>query len=376
MLQPIGNQAMPAVQRSKILPGALVAFVMGVTLTVAVAESPPSEPQPNSVTEALTPIPVAVSAIRPRRYTADVTELCRDKPGGAAWIDRMQEDLYRTMCLTSAHFDGFFGNARFDDQYEATHGSIAVGTQWDERDHWDPSVRFRISLRLPQLSERFSAFVGRLESDEYVTDARDDFDTLPRQFAGEPDDQLLLGLGYRQPGRRGGYFDTSVGVKFDWPPEPYVKGAYHLALPFLEHNLLRFNETVFWRQEEGFGTTASIDIERPIAEAFLVRWTGSGTFSEDTEGVRWYSTATLYQNLGNVRALAYQAAISGETDHEVDIGDYGFRVIYRRRLHRDWLFLELRSSITWPRETLLERREANWGAGAAVEMQFGERRKK
>ena len=92
--------------------------------------------------------------------------------------------------------------------------------------------------------------------------------------------------------------------------------------------------------------------------------------------MRWYSTATLYQNLGNVRALAYQAAISGETDHEVDIGDYGFRVIYRRRLHRDWLFLELRSSITWPRETLLERREANWGAGAAVEMQFGERRKK
>jgi hypothetical protein len=50
-------------------------------------------------------------------------------------------------------------------------------------------------------------------------------------------------------------------------------------------------------------------------------------------------------------------------------------VIYRRRLHRDWLFLELRSSITWPRETLLENREANLGVGAAVELQFGERKK-
>jgi hypothetical protein len=38
------------------------------------------------------------------------------------------------------------------------------------------------------------------------------------------------------------------------------------------------------------------------------------------------------------------------------------------------LFLELRSNVTWPRENLLERREPVWGAGAAVEMMFGERR--
>ena len=354
----------------------LIALVMGVKLSVAVADPPSPEPPPKSEGSPLAPILLTVSTIEPRGYASAATELCKDKPGGAAWIDRMHEGLYRTMCLTSARFDGFFGNARFDDEYQATHGSIALGTQWDERDHWDPSLRFRVSLRLPQLSDRFSGFIGRLDPDEYVTDARDDFDTLPRQFAGEPDDQLLMGLGYRQPGRRGGYFDTSVGAKLDWPPEPYVKGAYHLALPFLERNLLRLNETIFWRQEEGFGTTASIDIERLLTEAFLIRWAGSGTFSEDTEGMKWYSTVTLYQNLGSVRALAYQAAISGETDHEVDIGDYGFRVIYRRRLHRDWLFLELRSSITWPRETLLEHRESNWGAGAAIEMQFGERRKK
>ena len=53
--------------------------------------------------------------------------------------------------------------------------------------------------------------------------------------------------------------------------------------------------------------------------------------------------------------------------------DYGLRVIYRRRIHLEWLFLELRSSITWPRETLLETREADWGAGIALEMLFGER---
>jgi hypothetical protein len=50
-------------------------------------------------------------------------------------------------------------------------------------------------------------------------------------------------------------------------------------------------------------------------------------------------------------------------------------LIYRRSVLRDWLFLELRSGISWPRETLLETREPNLSFGAAVEMMFGERGK-
>jgi hypothetical protein len=82
---------------------------------------------------------------------------------------------------------------------------------------------------------------------------------------------------------------------------------------------------------------------------------------------------TVYQSLRVRRALAYQAAITGETDGVVGVTDYGLRVMYRRSVYRDWLILELRSSITWPRETLDEVRKSNLGAGVALEMQFGER---
>ena len=89
--------------------------------------------------------------------------------------------------------------------------------------------------------------------------------------------------------------------------------------------------------------------------------------------MEWLSSVTLYQNLGHGRALAYQAGASGESDGEVPLKDYGLRLIFRRQIFREWLILELRSSITWPRETLLETRERNLGVGAAVEMQFGAR---
>lgn len=316
------------------------------------------------------PVPV-----KPAFPVADAAEVCQDKPQGPAWIDRMHGALYKSMCYTTVWFDGFFGNARFDDEYQATHGSLATGVLWDERDQWDPSVRFRVQMTLPQMSDRFSAFIGKVDPDEYVTEQRDDFDTLPRQFGREIDDEVLIGLGYRQPGRRGGYFDAGVGTSLDAPDEPYVKGSYRIAVPILEHNLLRLRETVFWEGNEGLGATTRFDLERLISDDFLARWTGSATVTQETEGVRWLSHVTLFQNLGVGRAISYQVGITAESERDVPITDYGLRVIYRRTIFdRDWLFLELRSNLTWPRESSLERRQSVWGAGAAIEMMFGERR--
>ena len=359
--------------RHRVIAAAAIGLV--VAAGFANAESTSDEPAPAEPKAILSAL-VDLVPLEPKALNADLTELCGDKPGGLAWIDRMQASLYRRMCLTAAGFDGFFGNARFDDEYEATYGSLSVGTLWDQRDQLDPTLRFRVNMKLPQFNDRFNGFIGRTDPDEYVTDLRDDFDTLPRQFGQSEDDAVLLGLGYRQPVRGGGHFDASVGAKLDWPPAAFVKGTYRLDQPFLERNLVRLHETIFWRDGEGFGFTSRIDLERLLAERFLLRWTSLGTISEDTEGVKWFSNVTLYQNLGGGRALAYQVGISGETEHDVDIADYGLRVIYRRHVFRDWLFLELRSSVGWPRETLAERRETNWGAGVALEMQFGERRRK
>ena len=314
-------------------------------------------------------------ALEPKGPPRQLTELCKDKPGGPAWLDRMQAGLYRAMCLTSARFDGFFGSARFDDEYQSTHGSVSIGALWDERDGLDPALRFRLRMKLPQLSDRFNVFIGRVDREEHVTELRDDFDTLPRQFGQDEDDAVLLGLGYSRPAHGAGDIDFDIGTELALPLDPYVKTRYRIALPFFEHNVLRFRETVFWQESEQFGTTTRFDLERLLDERFLARWTGSVTWSQDTDGVRWLSSLTLFQRLGTGRALAYQLGASGESSRDVPLEDYGFRLIYRRSVLRDWLFLELRSGISWPRETLLEARERNLNVGAAVEMTFGERTK-
>lgn len=316
---------------------------------------------------------LAPIAIELKPLPTEPPALCEDKPGGPAWLDRMQADLYRMMCLSAARFDGLFGNARFDDEYQATHGSVIAGTLWDQRKGADPTVRFRARLYLPQLSERFNAFIGKVDPNEHITEQRDDFDTLPRQFGHQEDDAVLIGLGYSQPEHGAGHFDADAGTELGLPMDPFVKGRYRITLPFLERNVLRLRETVFWQHSEGTGATSAFDLERLLAERFLLRWSGSATLTQNTQGVRWFSSVTLYQNLGSSRALAYQVGASGESNLDVPLSDYGFRLIYRRSILRDWLFLELRSSITWPRDTPIERRESNLGVGAGLELQFGER---
>ncbi|MGH8130699.1 MAG: hypothetical protein ACRES3_07585 [Steroidobacteraceae bacterium] len=351
-----------------------IAMLLWSGATAQEGEAESTSANESAAVEWIRALPVPVEPAFP---LTDVSELCRDKPQGPVWIDRMQGALYRSMCFTAVRFDSFFGSARFDDEYQATHGSLSVGALWDERDHWDPSVRFRVQMQLPRMSDRLSAFVGKVDPDEYVTEQRDDFDTLPRQFGRETDDEVLFGLGYSQPGRRGGRFDVSGGTSFDSPKEAYAKGTYRIALPLLARNLLRLRETIFWEDRERLGATTRFDLERLFTDDLLVRWTGSATFAQETEGVRWFSHVTLYQNLRDGRAISYQVGVAAESDLEVPVTDYGLRLIYRRTIFdRDWLFLELRSSLTWPRESLLERRESVWGAGAALEMMFGERRKR
>jgi hypothetical protein len=290
-----------------------------------------------------------------------------------AWVDWMRLRLSEAACSSSAWFDGFFGNTGRYEDYRATYGSISVGTLWDERNGFDPRLRFRVRLQLPQADERLNAFIGRVDRDDYVTGREEEFETLPREFGQADRDELLLGLGWRAPDRGGAWFDADAGIKLGFPMDPYVRGSWKYVHPFSTSTLLRLRESTFWRNTEGFGVTSRTDVDYVVRPGLLARFTGVGTLSEESEGVDWYSTATLYQSLDVARALAYQAIVSGETDRDVPLKDYGVQLIYRQRVSREWLFVELRSSVTWPKDELDEPRKPNWGVGIALEMMFGDR---
>lgn len=299
---------------------------------------------------------------------------CDDElPAEGALLERVRRRLTVTACASSAWLDSLFGDQFHYDDYRATYGSVSTGLLWSEYDGFDPRLRFRVRLQLPQWDARISAFAGRVGEEDFISDTENEFNALPtRQFGNLEDESVLVGLGYSSPKKTGNDFDVGVGVRVDLPPDPYVRARYEIVRTFADSYVFRGRQSVFWQNTEGFGTTTRFNIDRALSDSLLLRWNNVGKFTEETVGLEWYSQLTLFQSIGARTGLAWQTQIEGQTDNEVGITRYAARVIMRRQVIWDWLFLELRGGVSWPRRFVFETRELSPEAGIAFEMKFGD----
>jgi hypothetical protein len=268
-------------------------------------------------------------------------------------------------------FDHFFGDDRAFDEYNQAGGRVSGHLYWTEHDGIDPKFRFRVRYPLPNLDNRVDAFIGRETRDEYLTDVGGSSDPTAPLFGVDDEEELLIGLGYHPVRGDVQRFRVSFGVKVDFPPEPYVKARYRYVRPLGRSSLFRWRQTVFWELEEQAGTTTNLDLERRLGDPFLLRWTNTGTISGRTEGVDWWSNLTLFHSLSDRRAFAYTVWASGESQREVPLEEYGLRMVYRQRVHREWLFVDIGPLVSWPKDEAGEERQLSLGAVIGVEMLFG-----
>jgi hypothetical protein len=266
--------------------------------------------------------------------------------------------------------DQVFGSTADDVAYMQTSGSIAPALLYDEFDGFQPRFRFQVDLPLPRINERFHAFIGRVNRDEYVTERKPGSGAFARQYGPVEDDETLFGIRYRNP-RQGGRFEADAGIRLRTPLDPFVKGSWRFDRGSSEAVLLSLRETAFWQNSEKFGITSRVDIEKVFDSMWLLRWTGSGTISQRTEGVRGYTALTAIKGLPERRAICAELFTEGEFDADVPLGNYGVKLAYRRSVARDWLVLETRLSLTFPKEEPWQVREATWGVGVGLEMFFG-----
>ena len=176
---------------------------MIVALTVGLAAGPASS-QENRDVEPSTSEPATVGPVK-----VDIPESVRPQgacdeevPGEDALLERVRRRLTTTACASSAWLDSLFGDQFHYDDYRATYGSVSTGLLWSEYDGFDPRMRFRVRLQLPQWDERISAFAGRVGEDDFISDTENEFNALPtRQFGNLEDESVLIGLGYSKIGR-------------------------------------------------------------------------------------------------------------------------------------------------------------------------------
>ncbi len=360
---------------------------------LALAQEPVSPPAPETpkvnepgTADTTPPDPTILAPNRPDPLSDDPGQATYDpaKPSGPVefaydipapvpvpFLDRAHLGLWNTVWRSAMRLDQQFGGSPSDEAiYQRTSGSLAPALLWDKFDGLTPRLRFEVDVPLPHMNERLHAFVGRVNRDEYVTERQPSSGAFAKQYGPLEEDETLLGIRYREPSQ-GGRFSADAGIRLRSPIDPFVKGSYRFMRGASERTLYSLRETMFWQNSEGFGFTTRADIERIIKDTWLLRWTGSGTISQETEGVKGYTALTMMRGLPNRRAIAAEVFTTGEFDAPVPTENYGVKLAYRRSVARDWLVLETRVSCTFPREELTQQRITNWGVGIGFEMFFG-----
>ena len=304
---------------------------------------------------------------------AQQVEVTQQVPATARdpWLDRMHQRVYDTVWRSAMRLDHLFGSQYDEKSYQHVTGSISPIFLWDEFDGFRPRLRFKVDLPLPQLNERFNAFVGRVNRDEIVTERADQAAPFGRELGADRDEQTIFGISYRAPPSQGSRFDAGAGVRLRLPLDPYVKGSYIYQRGAVEDRLFSFRQTAFYQASERLGTTSRVDLEHLMRGPWLLRWTTSGTISQESEGVRGYSSVMALRGFPRRRSVALAVGVNGETNAPVPVQDYGIKAAYRKGIARDWLVLEVRTSLNWPKEEPGEPREPSWGVGIGFEMSFG-----
>jgi len=290
---------------------------------------------------------------------------CRDaQDRPQSWLDRTHSYFNRQLCEPAAWFDGFFGDPRaFEEAPVGTFIRLRNSLRWDERDGWSAGVRVRASIQLPRASERLRLLVT---SDD---DLSGDFDE--RSGIGEDEDQTRLGLRFIASASARSQLDVDGTVRVaSGKLNPRLRGRYRYVQGLSATTLARATQAVFWERDQGFGTTSRLDWEWLPDRDSLLRLTGEGTFSEESEGVDWRGSVVGFRQLTPKTALRAELGAFGYTDPSFEAEEYFVALRYRRQFLRPWLFYELQPEYAWPLDSVGGRRGSDWRFRLTLEIQF------
>jgi len=289
-------------------------------------------------------------------------------------LEKTQKRVYQVVYHSSRWFDGLFGSSNVECAGSVSRGYIGPGFRWDQRDGFKARFRFRADIALPAISDRANLIVGRVDTDNFVEGTDDEnINSLPSRFNDFNDQDIVVGVGFFNVGGLREGWDIGVGVKLRSPLEPYVKLSYHWNPVVSNRWLWRITPQVFAQGNRGDGVSLTSVVDFAPSERWLLRSWMIGTVEDDVEGTAWTGKLTAFQSLEDNSALAYSLYANGETENEVELLDYGLELRYRRSILRPWFVVELSSSLSWPREFLIEERESNLGVGLEFNLFFGDR---
>lgn len=273
-------------------------------------------------------------------------------PSADNWLDSSRYYVAGSADALVIWVDSFFDVPR--NEFESAYSSLRLRTvnEWEEGSGNSAKVKLRGKVRLPRINKRLSLVFtddDEKDEDEEADAAKTGINEVGRKKTTK------VGLRYRARDDGRSRVDYGIGLRSSLKFKANVR--YRYQAPFAEHYLNRFTNTLYFHDGDGFGVKTRYEVDRVLDDRRLIRWSNTGKFAEDIDGVEWGSQLQLAEKIDQQSAVSSFIWASGTTRPDYLTTSYGLGVTYRRSFIRSWLFYELEPAYVWRRETRLDSRE-------------------
>ena len=270
-------------------------------------------------------------------------------------LDAPRDYLSRKFVGWATSLDRFFGDDR--DYQESNKSVIRLAlNRVLQKDGDDKLVLSgRAKLHLPKTEEKLHLLLETDPDKDLGQEAPKGSTTVLKNEVATPS-SYGAAVRYESKEESHWHYSTDAGIKFRGirsNPNPFVRarGSYEDTMGLWK---LKVAESLFWFNSIGEGETTQLDLEYFYSDPILIRATSNATWLVRKKNFDLRQDLSVYQNLNERTAVLYQASVIGVSEPTLQVTEYVLLALYRYRLHRDWVFLEISPQLHFPRDKNFE----------------------
>lgn len=256
-----------------------------------------------------------------------------------SWLIEKRNYWGKIVGNTGRRLDGFFANEEVID--ETNDSFVKLGLEFHQYTHGTsylkPDIDFRLDL--PTLEEKLR-LVFESEPIEKQKVSEKKRDQGSHRDSKDFQQSTVGALELKLENKRHYSSNTGVGLKLGHPWDPFWRYRVQGVYAFSEQWEIHSHDGIYFFHEEGWGSHLELSFQYN-GPWYVARQTSDGRY--DYKNRRWEvaHTYSFIQELSPIRAINYQIGLLGETQLDVQATGYFIHAIYRRKLHKEWLFYEM-----------------------------------
>jgi len=215
---------------------------------------------------------------------------------------------------------------------------------WSDSDGVSLKTDIRLKLRLPHTQKKTRLVFQSRARDRHFAGSDERYSSFVA-LEKESDEPSVEG-GEKAEGKSFWRFRPSIGLYLGTMVDTYIKFRVNHQQSFGRWRI-SWDETPYFVDSFGWGLDSYFEISRDIAEQDLFR---SATFAGWRHDIDYFELSQFFSMnywLSNKSAISYFTGLYGISEPTIHTTEYLFGITYRRNLHKNYLFFEVRPEVTY-----------------------------